>query len=163
MSSRLGAPGDNQCLLRYRARPLRSCEYQPPGMPFRVSATGPEALPKDQAEVDERRAARLAKKATEGGITTKPRKKRASVTEGLSNTEKLKSGIKRHLIKIVPTPVPEWPDAPSGLLVALPGAKGHKNYVYNIKDRLKAEGFDWEGTHKLWFAPAYRYPNGFGA
>ena len=51
---------------------------------------------------------------------------------------------------------------PSGLLVALPGAKGHKNYIYNIKDRLKAEGFHWDEQHKLWFTPVYQYQNGFG-
>ena len=43
-------------------------------MPFRLSPTGPEGLPKTQAEVDERRAARLAKRANDGGIAKTRRK-----------------------------------------------------------------------------------------
>lgn len=126
-------------------------------MPFVVTATGPAGLPATQAEVDARRAERLAKRAVGGGAVIgkkakKPRKKKPSVTDGMeTNTEKVGSAIERRLIKIVPTPVPEWPDAPPDLLVVLPGAKGHRNYIFNIKDRLKADGFHWDEAHKLWY------------
>ena len=127
-------------------------------MPFVLSATGPDALPKTQAEVDELRAARLAKKAA--GISKSKRKKRPSVTEGLTNVEKLASAIfDRKLIKFVLTPdaaveAAGWPDAPAGLVVVLPGVKGHKSYIYNIKDRLKEAQFLWNPEKKLWYRVA---------
>ena len=68
------------------------------------------------------------------------------------------------MIKVVQTPVSEWPDAPPGLLVVLPGAKGHANYVYNIKDRLKEIGFQWNEEVKLWYDDDARVapPQGWG-
>ena len=126
-------------------------------MPFVVTATGPAGLPATQAEVDARRAERLAKRAVEGGAVVskkakKPRKKRPSVTDGMkTNGEKVWSAIQRRKIKIVPAPVPEWPDAPPNTLVVLPGAKGHKAYIYQIKDRLYDIGFHWNAEHKLWY------------
>ena len=108
-------------------------------MPIIVSATGPE--PASQDEIDERRRARLDKKAA----TISKKKKRASVTEGLTNIQKLDSSLERKLIKFVLTPdkavaAAGWTDAPVGLHVVLPGIKGHKAYIFNIKDRLKTAG-----------------------
>ena len=122
-------------------------------MPIIVSATGPDALPATQEEVDERRRARLDKKA----ISKK--KKRASVTEGLTNIQKLGSALERKLIKFVLTPdkavaAAGWPDAPVGLHVVLPGIKGHKSYIFQIKDRLKTAGYQWNPDKKLWWAHA---------
>lgn len=108
-------------------------------MPFIVDATGPSGLPSTQAEVDERRATRLAKAA-----------KHAMVTEG-SDTEKVWSGIERKLIKIVQPSSSEWPNPPPGVHVVLPGTKGHKAYIFNIRGRLKAIGFRWNAEHKLWY------------
>ena len=124
-------------------------------MPIIVSATGPDALPATQEEVDERRRARLDKKAA----TISKKKKRASVTEGLTNIQKLGSALERKLIKFVLTPdkavaAAGWPDAPVGLHVVLPGIKGHKSYIFQIKDRLKTAGYQWNPDKKLWWAHA---------
>jgi len=124
-------------------------------MPIIVSATGPDALPATQEEVDERRRARLDKKAA----TISKKKKRASVTEGLTNIQKLGSALERKLIKFVLTPdkavaAAGWPDAPVGLHVVLPGIKGHKSYIFQIKDRLKTAGYEWNPDMKLWWAHA---------
>ena len=90
-------------------------------MPFIVSATGLSGLPATQEEVDERRRARLDKKA----VIISKKKKRASVTEGLTNIQKLGSALERKLIKFVLTPdkavaAAGWPNAPVGLHVVLP-------------------------------------------
>ena len=47
-----------------------------------------------------------------------------------------------------------WTDAPVGLHVVLPGIKGHKAYIFNIKDRLKTAGYQWNPDKKLWWAHA---------
>lgn len=109
------------------------------GMPIIVEATGPSGLPSTQAEVDERRATRLAKAA-----------KHATVAEG-SDAEKVWSGIERKLIKIVQPSSSEWPNPPPGVHVVLPGTKGHNAYIFQIRDRLKAIGFQWNTENKLWY------------
>ena len=126
-------------------------------MPIIVSATGPDALPATQEEVDERRRARLDKKAA--AFSKKKEKKRASATEGLTTIQKLGSALERKLIKFVLTPdkavaAAGWPDAPAGLHVVLPGIKGHKAYIFKIKDRLKTAGYQWNPDKKLWWAHA---------
>ena len=125
-------------------------------MPIIVSATGSD-LPATQEEVEERRRARLDKKAERSTISKK--KKRASVTEGLTTIQKLGSALERKLIKFVLTPdkavaAAGWPDAPPGLHVVLPGIKGHKAYIFKIKDRLKTAGYQWNPDKKLWWAHA---------
>jgi hypothetical protein len=131
-------------------------------MPIIVSATGPGALPTSQEEVEERRKARLAKKAAAVSEKMNVKKRtRVSVTEGMTNDQKLVSAISdRKLIKFVLTPDPAvkaagWPDAPAGLHVVLPGLKGHRAYIFNIKERLKEKGFQWNPDKRLWwrFAP----------
>ena len=124
-------------------------------MPIIVSAAGPEALPATQAEVDERREARLAKKASMK-ISKKKTKKRASVTVGMTNAQAIHSGVERGLLKIVRTPHPAveeagWADAPEGLFVVLPGPNGHASYIFQIKDRLKRSLFEWNPSVKLWW------------
>ena len=124
-------------------------------MPIIVSATGEAGLPASQEEVEERRRERLAKRAT-GGIAKKKTKKRVSVTAGMtSNIEKLRSSIERKLIKIALTPdaavSAKWPSAPPGIHVVMPGEKGHPAYIFQIKDRLKARGFQWNAEAKLWW------------
>ena len=124
-------------------------------MPILVSATGQTGLPSTQAEVEARRAARLAKQAS--GITKRSTKKaltkkKKSVTDGMSNNlEKLESGVKRKLIRFVCTPDAELPDVPAGLRVVLPGPNGHDNYIFRIKDRLKEAGFCFNPTLKIWW------------
>ena len=123
-------------------------------MPIIVSATGSD-LPSTQEEVEERRRARLDRKAA----TISKKNKRASVTEGLTTIQKLGSAIERKLIKFVLTPdkavaAAGWPDAPEGLHVVLPGIKGHKSYIFQIKDRLKTAGYQWNPDKKLWWAHA---------
>ena len=124
-------------------------------MPIIVPAPGPESLPATQAEVDERRQARLAKKASMK-IAKKKTRKRASVIAGMTNAQAIKSGVERGLLKVVRTPHPAveeagWADAPEGLLVVLPGPKGHPAYIYQIKDRLKLSLFEWNANVKLWW------------
>ena len=123
-------------------------------MPIVVSATGEAGLPSTQAEVDARRTARLAKQAS--GINKRftkkvSTKKKKSVTDGMSNAEKIDSGVKRELIRFVYTPDAELPDVPAGLRVVLPGPKGHNNYIFNIKERLKEAGFSFNPKLKLWW------------
>ena len=124
-------------------------------MPIIVGATGPDALPATREEVDERRRARLDKKAA----TISKKKKRASVTEGLTNIQKLGSALERKLIKFVLTPdkavaAAGWPNAPVGLHVVLPGINGHKAYIFQIRDRLKTAGYEWNPDKKLWWVHA---------
>ncbi len=125
-------------------------------MPIVVSATGEPGLPSTQAEVDARRAARLSSQAS--GIHKRSpkkvsikKKKKKSVTDGMSNVEKLDSGVRRELIRFVYTPDAEQPEVPAGLRVVLPGAKGHDNYIFNIKDRLKESGFSFNPNLKIWW------------
>jgi hypothetical protein len=124
-------------------------------MPFVVSATGEAGLPASQEEVEERRRERLAKKAA-GGVAKKKTKKRVSATAGMTcDIQKLRSSVERQLIKFVQTPdaavSAKWPSAPPGIHVVMPGAKGHPAYIFQIKDRLKSRGFEWDPQAKLWW------------
>jgi len=75
----------------------------------------------------------------------KPREKRprVSVTDAMKTVqEKLRSAVDRKLVKM---------EDRGGAWVCVPGAKGHKNYIYQIKDRLKADRFKYNdelGWHK---------------
>ena len=58
-----------------------------------------------------------------------------------------------------------WPGAPKCELV-VPGTKGHPSYIFKIKDRLKSEGFRYNGDIKLWYrplAPEVVVPTGIAA
>ena len=80
------------------------------------------------------------------------KRKRASVTDGLlTNKEKLESGVERGLLSFKDSPLDEWPGLAAGYVVALPGSKGHRAYLYNIRDRLKKDGFVFNNTVKLWY------------
>ena len=86
------------------------------------------------------------------------RKKRPSVTDSMkSDAEKILSGVQRELIQLLDSDVDAvalrdvWPTAPRSCLVVVPGPKGHKSYIYLIRQRLKAEGFEFDGDSKLWF------------
>ena len=122
-------------------------------MPIIVTATGPGSLPSSQAEVDERRAARIATRATIGCISKRAKKASKKSTNGdeVCVGEKLWSAIERRIIKIVPPSSPEWPDPPPDIHVVLPGTKGHVAYIFKVKDRLKAAGFRWNAENKLWY------------
>jgi hypothetical protein len=83
------------------------------------------------------------------------KRKRASVTGGLlTNKEKLESGVERGLLSFKDSPLDEWPGLAAGYVVALPGSKGHRAYLYNIRDRLKKDGFVFNNTVKLWYRSA---------
>ena len=75
----------------------------------------------------------------------------AAIPTRREQAEKVWSGIERGLIRLVRTPTKAWADAPPGLLVVLPGAKGHRKYIYNIRNRLKATGFTFNPEKKLWW------------
>ena len=67
---------------------------------------------------------------------------RVSVTDAMKTVqEKLRSAVDRELVKM---------EDRGGVWVCVPGAKGHKNYIYQIKDRLKADRFKYGelGWHK---------------
>ena len=68
---------------------------------------------------------------------------RVSVTDAMKTVqEKLRSSVERELVKM---------EDRGGVWVCVPGAKGHKNYIYQIKDRLKADRFKYNdelGWHK---------------
>ena len=69
----------------------------------------------------------------------KPREKRGrvSVTDAMKTVqEKLRSAVDRELVKM---------EDRGGVWVCVAGAKGHKNYIYQIKDRLKADRFKYNG------------------
>ena len=69
----------------------------------------------------------------------KPREKRGrvSVTDAMKTVqEKLRSAVDRELVKM---------EDREGVWVCVAGAKGHKNYIYQIKDRLKADRFKYNG------------------
>ena len=92
-------------------------------------------------------------------IEKKKRYKRKSVTDAMeTNGEKVNSAVERRLIVIAPPCADEWPDAPSGCLVVRPGERGHDNYIYNIKGRLKDLGFRWDKERKLWHAMFEDHP-----
>ena len=69
----------------------------------------------------------------------KPREKRGrvSVTDAMKTVqEKLRSAVDRELVKM---------EDRGGVWVCVAGAKGHKNYILKIKDRLKADRFNYKG------------------
>ena len=76
-----------------------------------------------------------------------PRKKRKSVTDGMSVAEQLESGIERGLIRILDADTQSaelseyWPGHPSSCEVVVCGPKGHPMYIRNITDRLETLGF----------------------
>lgn len=75
--------------------------------------------------------------------TKSKQRKRVSVTDTMKTVqEKLRSAVDRKLVKM---------DDRGDIWVCVPGEKGHKNYIFNIKDRLKADGFAYTaelGWHK---------------
>jgi hypothetical protein len=84
---------------------------------------------------------------------------RVSVTDAMKTVqEKLRSSVERELVKI---------EDRGEMWVCVPGAKGHKNYIYQIKDRLKADRFKYNGKigwhkHKS-LAPEHAMIRGLGA
>ena len=76
-----------------------------------------------------------------------PRKKRKSVTDGMSVAEQLESGIERGLIRILDADTHSaelseyWPGHTSSCEVVVCGPKGHPKYIRNITDRLETLGF----------------------
>ena len=75
-------------------------------------------------------------------VPAKPRAKRPSVTDGMGTVvEKLASGVQRKLIKVVEK---------DGRWLVEPGERGHASYIYNIRDRLKADSFEFDGRTKTW-------------
>ena len=72
----------------------------------------------------------------------------------LTNKEKLESGIQRGLLSFKDSPLDEWPGLEAGYVIALPGSKGHRAYLYNIRDRLKKAGFVFSDSKKLWYGSA---------
>ena len=77
--------------------------------------------------------------------------RRPSVTDGMTNADKLVSGVERGLIRLLITPAPEFPNFPAGHALVVPGPKGHARYVINIRDRLKQAGFAFDPETKAWF------------
>ena len=129
-------------------------------MPFVLSATGPDALPKTQEEVEERRKARQARQADKG---KKPshrisKKKRAGVIDETGNTtELLWCGKTKHeLIDFESIPAAnKFFGQHDGFFIGSvglkPGIKGGKGgfqaYIKQPKviERLEAEGFQQAG------------------
>ena len=71
-------------------------------------------------------------------------KKRASVTDSMKTVqEKLRSAVDRKLVRF---------EDRGGFWLCVPGEKGHKKYIYNIRARLKADHFEYKdnlGWYKL--------------
>lgn len=108
------------------------------------SQTGPE---KKQSQI----AAAMLRTRVE-------KKKRSSITDSMkSDAEKILSGAERGKIKLLDSDMDRvelshlWPDAPTPCVVPVNSAGF--NYVFKIKERLKAEGFFWDARVKLWFRP----------
>jgi hypothetical protein len=71
-----------------------------------------------------------------------------------TNTEKMQLAMDREKIKVLGDGNvlrQYWPGAPNGCDIIVPGPKGHWSYIIKIKDRLKAEGFTYNGEVKLWY------------
>jgi hypothetical protein len=68
-----------------------------------------------------------------------------------TDAEKLESGVERGLLAFEASPCAACPGLPHGFIVAVPGPKGHRRYIYNIKNRLKAAGFRFDGEARVWF------------
>ena len=75
-----------------------------------------------------------------------PHKKRSrtSVTDSMATVqEKIVSAVNRQLMCMADL---------DHMWRCIPGEKGHQNYIYKIKDRLKADRFQWtteKGWHKF--------------
>eukprot|EP00966_Prymnesium_polylepis_P076383 1770376-Prymnesium_polylepis.1 len=68
------------------------------------------------------------------------KRKRASATDGMQTAqEKLQSGVDRKPLKM---------EDRGDVWVIVPGEKGCSNYIYNVKDRLKADRFQF--SNGLW-------------
>ena len=67
--------------------------------------------------------------------------------------EKLHSGVTRGLLAFKNTPCTELPSMGDGFIVAVPGPKGHRTYIFNIRERLKTAGFRFDGDAKVWYRP----------
>ena len=80
------------------------------------------------------------------------RKRKRSVTDGMSNAEKLKSGVDRGLICFMEVPCSAYPNGTQGDIVAVSGPKGHRRYIYNIRERLKIAEFRWEPVNRVWYS-----------
>ena len=96
--------------------------------------------------------------------TIAKKKKRSSVTDTMfSPAEKILSGVTRQLIVILDSDSDSaelnkyWKSAPRPCIVVVPGPKGASKYIYHIRDRLKHEGFRFDGGAKLWYRP--KLPN----
>ena len=86
--------------------------------------------------------------------------KRPSVTDSMhSSAEKILSAVDRGLIELVDSDASKakldeiWKLAPTPCVVVVPGPKGVKQYIYHIRERLKMEGFLFDGDTKLWYRP----------
>ena len=96
--------------------------------------------------------------------TIEKKKKRPSVTDKMfSSAEKILSAVDRKLIVILDSDSDSaelskfWNSAPRPCIVVVPGPKGASKYIYHIRDRLKHEGFRFDGGAKLWYRP--KLPN----
>ena len=78
-------------------------------------------------------------------------KRRKSITDGMTNEQKLESAVERELISLETSPCARVPSFPAGYALVLPGPKGHAKYVINIRDRLKAAGFCFDADSKVWY------------
>ena len=94
--------------------------------------------------------------------TIEMKKKRPSVTDNMcSPAEKILSAVDRKLIKILDSEFngaelnKYWKSASPPLLqpciVVVPGPEGASKYIFNIRERLKYEGFRFDGGAKLWY------------
>ena len=84
---------------------------------------------------------------------------RHSVTAGMkSEAEKILSGVERGLLELLDSDDDGdllsklWPGAPTPCIVAVNTAKQF-DYVFAIKERLKAEGFLWDPDAVFWYRP----------
>ena len=96
--------------------------------------------------------------------TIEKKKKRSSVTDTMfSPAEKILSAVARKLIVVLDSDSDSaevnkyWKSAPRPCIVVVPGPKGASKYIYHIRDRLKHEGFRFDGAAKLWYRP--KLPN----
>ena len=81
--------------------------------------------------------------------------RRPSVTDGMKSVQqKLRSGVDRKLIR--------FEDAGCRWVVR-PGSKGHNNYIFHIRDRLKADGFLFDGVNWAWYKYKLLAPDSDGA
>lgn len=73
------------------------------------------------------------------------KRKRKSVTDNMETVQdKLRSAVDRKLVKM---------EDRGQFWVCVPGVKGHANYIFNIKDRLKKDRFEWNDVDRWWYKP----------